>query len=229
MKHISLITIFFLGFMAQAQAPIGFYLSGGVTQTSLKSDDLLADPGMGFKIGSIFNMGYHQSYNYQVEVFFGLGSLDLLAVDENYESKENSKYAYSTTDIGFYFNYYIIKPEEGKFYMGPQIGTTFTFAPQLTETESTNNEYYLPHLMSDGELMTLPDINYSAGFGLTGGYNDFRFDLRYSLGLNNMLRDFQTNSYNQNGLYTGPSAEGKINTISFTVSYSVWKLMGVAE
>ena len=65
-----------------------------------------------------------------------------------------------------------------------------------------------------------------AGIGLTGGYNDFRFDLRYNLGLTDLLSNVQTNSYDENNNYTGPSLEGKMNTVTFTISYRLNKLFG---
>lgn len=228
MKYFTFLSTFLICLTLQAQAPRGFSLSSGLNYTTFESDDLLADPGMGFKVGTVFNTGYHETYNYQIEVYYNKSTLELLTVDQNLEYAGTSKHNFSTVDLGFYFNYYVIKPEEDKFYLGPQAGITFSFAGKLKPQNilSTEEEYYLPHRLTTNNLDSFPKVNYGAGLGLTGGYNDFRFDLRYALGLNNVLKDVQTNSYNENNIYTGPSLEGKMNVISFTVSYRLNKLFG---
>ncbi|HEX9978960.1 MAG TPA: outer membrane beta-barrel protein [Flavobacterium sp.] len=225
MKNITFFSIILFSFCLQAQAPRGFSISAGLNQTMLDSDDLLADPGVGFKGGLVFNWGYHETYNYQIEVMYNHGSINLLTVDENFESSGTSKTTFNTIDVGFYFNYYIIKPDEGKFYLGPQIGATFAVAPQFTPSGG-GDEYYQPYLIQENELTNIPKVIYGAGLGLTGGYNNFRFDLRYTLGLNNVLADVQTNDYDEFNRYTGPKFEGKINMVSFTVSYRLAKLLG---
>ena len=228
MKYFTLFATILMCSNLQAQSPIGFNATAGVNSSSLVSEDLLANPAMGYKAGIVFNFGYHETYNYQIETFYNKSTLDLLTVDSNYDDAGVSKFDYSTVDLGFYFNYYIIKLEEDAFYIGPQAGMTFSFGGQLEAQEATasDDEFYLPHLLNENSLSTLPKMSYGAGLGLTGGYNDFRFDLRYTLGLNNILTDVQTNSYDEFNRYTGPVLEGKLNTISFTISYRFFKLLG---
>jgi len=228
MKYFTLMAAFFIGLNLQAQAPIGFSLTAGANQSSLVSDDLLADPGMGYKIGTVFNFGYHESYSYQIELFYNKSTIDLLTVDPDFESAGNSKYNYASADLGLYFDYYILNPEEDQFYFGPQVGVTLSFGGQLTPQKSKGpgDEYYLPHLLDEYDLTELPKFSYGAGVGFTGGYNDFRFDLRYTLGMTNLLNDVQTDSYDGNNRYTGPKLEGKLNTFSFTISYRLNKLFG---
>jgi hypothetical protein len=228
MNKFKLLLLLIVPSLAVAQAPRGFSISAGVNQTSLKSKDLLADPGTGFKVGTVFNFGYHETYNYQVEAFYNSANLKLKSVDQNYENVHTSKYTYNTIDLGVYGNYYILKPDEDKFYCGLQGGLTFAIAGQLVPAKGadTGNEKYLPYLLNESSFQNMPKINYNAGLGLTGGYNDFRFDLRYSMGLNNVLKEVETDSHNENNIYTGPTLTGKINTISFTLSYRINKLFG---
>ncbi len=211
-----------------AQAPRGFSLTAGINQTDLNSKDLLTESGIGFKAGTIFNFGYHESYNYQVELFYNQSNLKLKTVDQSLENVSNSKYTYSTIDLGAYLNYYILKPEEDKFYVGPQAGFTLAFAGELIPAKGADvsGEQYLPYLLNESSFSNMPKVNFVAGLGATGGYNDFRFDLRYGMGLTNILKGTETNSYDENHRYTGPTLKGKMNCISFTLSYRIAKLFG---
>jgi hypothetical protein len=211
-----------------SQAPRGFYLMAGANSTTLKSDDILSDSGIGYKAGLNFNFGYHETYNYQIETLYNLSSIKIKTTDNSFQNVEDSKYNYPTIDLGFYFNYYVLKPDEDKFFLGPQLGVSFSFAGVLTPNgkRDVTEELYLPYLINENDLTYTPKANSFAGFGLTGGYNDFRFDLRYSLGLNNFLKEVEINSYDEFNRYTGPTLNGKLNTISFTISYRINKLFG---
>lgn len=227
MKYFTLFSLFFISFTLQAQAPRGFYLSAGLTSASLESDHLLGDPAMGFKGGLNFNFGYHETYNYQIEVMSSFNNVDLLAVNRDYERVGNKKFDYTTVDIGFYFNYYLLKPEEDKFFLGAQIGATAAFSGSFAEKGSdSEEEYYLPYLMRSEDFEDMPFIAFYPGIGLTGGYNDFRFDLRYSVGLTNILSGSETNNFDEFNRYTGPELDAKMNIISFTLSYRLNKLFG---
>jgi hypothetical protein len=243
MKKTLLFAIFLATFAGYSQAPRGFYATAGITQTELKSSDLLSTPGIGYKTGLNFNMGYHENYNYQIEMLFNHRALNFKTVSADYQTVGEQKYISETIDVGFYFNYYILKPEEDKFFLGPQIGfaaaITGQFTPGKTKTAEydfnnyseesyneynhTQGKYLLPYLLDEGSFENTPQINFDAGLGLTGGYNDWRFDLRYTKGLNNRLSGVETNNYDESHTYTGPALSGKLNTISFSVSYLFWK------
>jgi hypothetical protein len=229
MKYITILTFFLFTYTLQAQAPIGFLLSVGGNYSTIGSDDLLVDPSAGYKFGLAFNFGYHESYSYQIEVFQNKSTFDLLAVDANLEPTGSAKFSRTTADLGFFFNYYVLLPDEDKFYFGPQAGINFSFGGgelQAEKNVAPGDQYYLPYQLNETALTSLPKFNYGAGLGLTGGYNDFRFDFRYTFGLNNILQDVQTNSRDENNNYTGPTLNGKVNTLSFTLSYRLNKLFG---
>jgi hypothetical protein len=228
-QKISLILFLLSSLSIFSQAPRGFHLMGGINQSSLKSSDLSSDSGVGYIAGINFNFGYNESYNYQIEASYINSNFNLKSVDfnQNFESISDSKYSYNHLALGFYFNYYILKPDEDKFFLGPQIGVAGSFGGSfIPKSGNVDSELYLPYLLDENDLTKVSGFNYNLGIGLTGGYNDFRFDLRYSHGMNNLLSAVETNSYNQNNLYTGPSLNGKLNTFSFTVSYRVNKLFG---
>jgi len=243
MKKIIILAIFLATFAAYSQAPRGFYALAGITQSDLKSDDLLSTPGIGYKAGLNFNMGYHESYNYQIEMLYNHRALNFKTVTADYLTVGEKRYISETIDVGFYFNYYVLKPEEDKFFLGPQIGFTTAITGQFTPAKTkyveydynnfteesytayynNENQYLLPYLLESESFDNTAQVNFDAGLGLTGGYNDFRFDLRYTKGLNNRLSGVETNSYDDNHRYTGPALTGKLNTISFSVSYLFWK------
>jgi hypothetical protein len=228
MTKIKLLLLLLFPTILFSQAPRGFHISAGMNYTSLDSKDLLSDPGIGYKIGTVFTFGYHESYNYQFEVFYNNRNVNLKTVNQSYEYDGTTKYSKSAIDLGLFLNYYILKPDEDKFYFGPQAGLILSFGSGFTPSggEDVNGQYYLPHLLDENSLTKAEKIDYGAGFGLTGGYNNFKFDLRYTLGLTNVLGPVETNSYNSNYTYTGPSLNGKINTFSFVVSYSLARLLG---
>ncbi len=214
--------------MLQAQAPGGFAAFAGLNATSFESDDLLAEGGMGYRAGVVFLCGYHETYNYQFEFAYNQSKLNLLAVDSNYNRIADSKYNYTSTEVGLYLNYYILVPEEDAFFLGPQLGGTFYIGNTLEPAGggNTENENYLPYLLDENQLQDINKINYSAGLGVTGGYNNFRFDLRYNLGLSNVLKGVQTNSYDESNLYNGPTLEGKMNMFTFSINYRFLTLFG---
>ncbi|MDR6968436.1 hypothetical protein J2X31_002459 [Flavobacterium arsenatis] len=229
MKYFTFFIIFLLSFSIQAQAPQGFSLSAGGNYSGLQSDDLQNSAALGYKYGIVFTFGYHETYNYQIEFFQNKSTFDLPTIDADYQSSGSAKLDRNTSDVGFFFNYYVILPDEDKFYIGPQVGVNFSFGggelkPQ--KNVAPGDEYYLPHILSSYDLTSLSKFNYGAGIGLTGGYNDFKFDLRYTLGLNNVLQDVQTNSYDENNRYTGPALDGKVQSLSLVVSYRLNKLFG---
>ncbi|WP_309642506.1 outer membrane beta-barrel protein [Flavobacterium sp.] len=220
-KHILLyLSIMLLSFSLYAQAPRGFYGAIGYSQTSLKSSDLITESKPGFYAGFNFNMGYHENYNYQFEAIYRQNTISASYVDNTYAVAKDADLKYSTIEVGFYLNYYILKPDEGKFFVGPQAGIFASFGDNLSATtEDENGQNYLPYLVGSNSLSDYAKINYGLGLGLTGGINKFRFDFRYSLGMANPLKDVQTNSYDANNNYTGRSLSAKTNTLTFGVSY----------
>lgn len=219
------ITAFLTTFCIYAQAPRAWYASIGASQTELKSNDLLADPGIGYKAGLVFTMGYHENYNYQVEFGYNQRMFKLKAVDTDYQSVSDVKYSSGTLDLGAYFNYYILKPDQDTFFVGPQAGFNLGFMGEFkpANNNDVSNKKYLPYLLNENSFMNMPKVNYDLGFGITGGYNDLKFDLRYSLGMNNRLSGVETDSYNENHIYTGKELKGKLNSVSLSVSYVILK------
>jgi hypothetical protein len=226
MKNQSLLFISTLLFNLSiySQAPRGFYASTGLVQTNLKSNDLISNSKPGFLAGINFLMGYHENYNYQFEAVYKQNTLNLKYVEDTFDQAKDSKYKYSELNLGFYFNYYILKPEEDEFFLGPQAGAFFAVVDPLTASKGSdvNNQYYLPYLLNESDLTNSSEFNYGFGIGLTGGYNNFRFDLRYSLGMANTLERVEVNSYDQSNNYTGPTLQGKTNSLSFGISYNIF-------
>lgn len=210
-----------------AQAPTGFYLKGGITQTTLNSNDLLSEPGIGYNGGINFNFGYHETFNYQIEMTYSSRVINVKAFPSTSSLQENEltkvAFTYPSIDFGFYFNYYILKPDQDKFFVGPQVGLNTSISSGTIATDNDTNSKYLPYLNYNFIKSGDATVRFDAGFGLTGGYNRLRFDLRYSLGLTNVLDDVELDSYTPNNLYNGPELFGKFNTISFGVSYFLFK------
>ncbi len=223
-KFIILVLLtFFFSSNTFAQAPRGFYAAAGINQSTLSSSDLISNYGTGYKVGFVFNFGYHESYNYQIDFFVNQTSFKAKTVDNNLENLRDTKLNIGGLEAGFYFNYYILKPDEDKFFFGPQIGIAFSkIGNPNPSKESDNGNLYLPYLLDDTALTDSSVINLSSGLGLTGGYKNFRFDLRYSKGLTNLLSNVETNNYDESNTYTGPKLNAKLNTFSFSVSYLVF-------
>lgn len=251
MKKIHLITLLLTSMAIFGQAPRGFYATAGVSQSNLNSSDLVSTPGIGYKLGINFNMGYHENFNYQIEILFNHKVLNFKTIGSRTGTLGEEKYLSESLDVGFYYNYYILKPQEDKFFFGPQIGIASSIAGQFSkesafkgvldfsnsdgmsqeeilasiENGTYNDEsyYLLPYSISGDKFSNTPKINFDAGLGLSGGYNNFRFDLRYTKGLNNRLAGLETNSYDSNNRYNGPELKGKLNTISLSISYLMFK------
>ena len=213
----------FACFNSFGQAPRGFYGKTFINESTFKSNDILSDPALGYGVGVNFNCGYHESYNYQIEITYSKADVNFKGIDASYQNVYNSKQSYEGIQTGFYFNYYIVKPDENKFFIGLQVGISFTYGGYFKPVHDSGDEYYLPYLVNNTNLsLNPPSVSTNAGLGLTGGYNKFRFDLRYDMGLTNLLNGTQTNSYDESHNYTGKSLMGKLNTISFGISYKLF-------
>ena len=219
-QKLLIFSLLLLTFSSFGQAPRGFYAFAGYSQTSLKSSDMNTKSKPGFALGVNFNMGYHENYNFQFEALYRQNNISAKYVDYTLAQAKEADLKYSTAEIGFYVNYYVIKPDEGSIFLGPQAGVFATFADNLSSSgEDPNGQNYLPHLINNSNLSDFGKVNYGVGLGLTGGYNKFRFDMRYSLGLSDPMKNVLTNSYDGNNQYTGPTLSGKLNTLTFGISY----------
>lgn len=212
-----------------SQAPRGFYIAAGGNSTMLESSDLESESAIGFRGGLTFNWGYNENYNYQAEFYVNQSYLNFKTFDGSSENTTNSKYAFQTAEFGLYFNYYILKPEEDKFFLGVQAGPSISISPSLKPKggKDVTNETYAPHSLKEYDLTLLPEFLVNGGVGLTGGYNDFRFDLRYTHGFSNLMKEMKVpGAYDESNRYTGPELEGNVRMITFSVGYRLSKLFG---
>lgn len=220
MKKTILLAILMASFITYAQAPRGVYATLGVSQSEFASKDVLSDPGIGFKGGLTAAIGFHETFNYQLEMHYNRKTVNFKTLGDDYTTVGKSKYLSESIDVGAYFNYYILKPDEDKFFFGPQIGGNVSVFGLLTPADNKSaQDRILPYLLKDNSFQNESEINFDAGIGITGGYNRFKFDLRYTKGLNNRLAHTEIDSYDENNRYTGPALNGKLNSISLSFSY----------
>lgn len=201
----------------KAQEPSGYSILVGTNIANLKTSDLKAtSSGAGYFIGLGFNWGYSERFNYQFEFAATQNGINL----EDSNSNKN-KLDFGGIQTGFYFNYYIIKPDEDKFYFGPQIGLNATFGgSQDPKGEAFNSlTIFEPSGLNGIDISNAPNVIGGAGLGLTGGYKKFRFNLRYNLGLSNLLSNATT--VVEPGAYSDGETpfSAKLSSIGFTVSY----------
>lgn len=230
MKRVLLFIFLFSGITVTAQAPRGIYIAAGLNQSSLQSDDLLATSALGWRVGVNANFGYHETYNYQLEITLNQSNFDFLTIDATtFEPSGKSKYKMETVEVGAYFNYYILKPQEDTFFLGLQAGPMVAFGNTMERKsgQDASGELYLPYQLDENSFQeSMPKMTLNAGIGITGGYNNIRFDLRYTKGFTNLLSDVQTNSYDESGQYTGPALEAKVDMVSLALSYNLARLFG---
>jgi hypothetical protein len=216
----SFILFFFIIISAHAQVPRGFSVGVGMNQSMLDSDDLLSDPNLSYSAGFAFNFGYNESFNYEVDAIVSNNALKLDYVDAQALSVQQANYSIQNIDLSFQLNYYIIKPDEDKFYFGPSAGGFISFSNgQLSPKGNAEDQYYLPYRLTENSFSDMSKFNYGASVGLIGGYNKFRLSLKYNLGLSNFLNGIETDNYSENNLYIGPSLEGKLHSVSLILFY----------
>lgn len=224
--------LLFIPLLSFSQAPRGFYLMAGANSTTIQSDDLATEAGIGYRAGLNFNFGYHESYNYQAELVLNQSHINLLTLDSSFESATKSNYSFQSFEFGMYLNYYILKPDEDKIFVGIQAGPSVTFGASLTPKggEDVTGERYLPYLLSESDVANGPSFLLNGGVGLTGGYNDFRFDLRYTHGFSNAIKHLEApGNYDASNKYIGPEFSGSVSMISFAISYRLNKILGWGE
>lgn len=217
------ILFLFITISVKAQVPRGFSVGAGINQSMLDSKDLLTDPNISYSAGIIFNFGYHESFNYESSLILTNSALKLDYVDDQALTVHQAKYSIQNFDAGFQINYYIIKPDEDKFYFGPLAGVYASFGlGQLSTKGDVNGQYYLPYRLTENSLADINKINYGVSGGLVGGYNKFRLALKYNMGLSNFLDGVQTDNYSETNTYTGPTLKGKLHTVSLILYYKVF-------
>lgn len=220
MKNLLLpILMFFTLQIIYSQEPSGINILVGTNIPNYKSSDVITTPGAPSPfIGIGLNYGYHETYNFQFEIAYAPHNVKF----ENFDSKQKTYNFGGELQAGFYLNYYVIKPEEDKFYFGPQAGVNFILGAVKSEGGFSSLDRYEPSGINGIDLNNSSNWGYGVGIGVTGGYNKFRFNLRYNHGLSNTLgfvgKKGQPGSYLSNDFpYTG-----KLSSISFTLSYRVF-------
>ncbi len=203
----------FASFSIYAQAPMGFFLTLGGVNTSLKSNDLVTSPGIGLKYGISWSFGYHQTFNYQADFTQASARLTMPSVDDLGNSTQ-TKEKNSEFEANFVVNYFIVKPEEDKLYLGLTGGVfgaynSGTWSPVTSDANSYGFSNYSA-------------MNYGPVLGILAGYNKFKLGVRYNLGMANMLSDVKNGSYNEYNIYTGPTYSGKQSEISFLLYYRIF-------
>lgn len=204
---------------ANSQEPRGLNALIGANFANFKTSDLKASSaGPSSFIGIGFNMGYHETYNYQLEIAYVTSSINLENNQLN-NQLNNKKFGLGgTVQLGLYFNYYIIKPDEDKFYFGPQFGLYTSYGYTSSKNGFSTDDSFEPSGLDGIDLKSASIFNYGTGMGFTGAYNKFRINLRYNLGLSNVLRTIEEKvaegRYSDNRPYSG-----KLSSISLTLSY----------
>lgn len=216
MKKIILGILFFTSLQSCfAQEPQGWNFLVGTNSADFKTNDFIASKGgMGVFLGVGYNAGYHETYNYQIELAYVQNNINLKNTQLN-----NKKFGLGgIIQFGVYLNYYLIKPNEDKFYFGPQFGLYTSYGSTTSKEGFDNQEFFAPSGLSGIDLTNTREFNYGTGFGLTGGYNRFRINMRYNLGLSNVLGAISQVSTPGSGNDDKPYS-GKISSLSLTLSY----------
>lgn len=204
-----------------SQVPKGFSLAVMGTQSNLNSDVPSFEPGNGFGAGFSYHYGYHETFNYQVDALYNQSSI-AIPYTEDTGSKGTEDISLKSIDVLLYLNYYIIVPEEDKFYAGVQGGGFVTFYNQAWSLEGSESRTYDGNLKYDS-FESMKKFNGGLTFGIIGGYNRFKLSLKYNLAMTNALNGVQTDEFNDNNSYTGPALDGKLNSMTLTLYYKLFK------
>jgi hypothetical protein len=207
-----------------AQEPRGYSVIVGTNIANLKTTDLVASSvGPGYFLGIGFNWGYNERFNYQFEFAATQNAINLEGSNPYDITLNKYKVDFGGIQTGFYFNYYILKPEEDKFYFGTQLGLNATFGGSQDPNGDAFNSLtlYKPSGLSGVDISNTPNFLGGVSLGLTGAYNKFRFNLRYNLGFSNLLSNATT--VVEPGAYSSGDTpySAKLSSIGFTVSYRV--------
>jgi hypothetical protein len=219
-----IIYFFFFSILSYSQVNEGFYITAGLSTSNFKTSDLITSVGTGYKGGIVFCVGENENENFQLEIMYSNNVFSAKTIDnETYADVQDTKFNYASLDFGMYYNYYFFPVDEDEFYIGAQAGLTTAFGSTINPADSSlNNRNLLPNIIDVNKAFyELPTATFSPGAGITGGYNDMRFTLRYNQGLTNVLRFTETNNYDQSNRYIGPSFKGTFSSISFTVAYNL--------
>lgn len=214
MKNKLLFTLAFLASLSTfAQTPKGFFIMLGGVNTTLKSSDISTQPGMGLKYGLSWSAGYHETYNYQVDFTQANNRLIFPGFDDSGNST-NVKYKNSEFETSIVINYFLIKPEEDKLYLGITGGVFGSYINSSWQPVTSGVNNY--------DFQNYANINYGPVLGAVLGFNKFKLAVRYNLGMANMLSNVKNGSYNSNNIYTGPTYSGKQSEISLMLYYRIF-------
>tara|TARA_R110002111_G_scaffold27081_2_gene58276 strand:- start:15482 stop:16171 length:690 start_codon:yes stop_codon:yes gene_type:complete len=222
MKHFILFIILLTSLNCFAQVPNGWWFAAGGNMSSLNSEQLKSDGVLGYSFGIGMTTGYHERYHFEFNLIASTNNFDLYKSDFEGNDIGTVKASRSSADFSFNYNYYIILPEENKFYLGVRPGLDVVYHGKFKLKDDDDGYSYSVQPLA----ITPSSISNSSGkfnldpsLGISAGYNNFRFILKYNLGLGNYLNDLKTDSFDNSNLYTGPEIEGKLNRISLIVFY----------
>lgn len=207
-------------FNSYSQVPTGFYAAAGYNQGMFVSDELQSKSGIGYTAGLAFNIGYAESHNYTIETMYTVTPLEFEKINSSGDYI-NDKYEFNNFDIGLSYNYYIIHPDEDKFYVGALLG--FVASIGAISEISSESGFYLPKKeLQSKDIERFQGINLSPSFGLISGFNKFRLAFKYNLGTTNLMNSVHPDKYKlENGSYGGPTLVGKLSSINIILSYSL--------
>lgn len=210
MKKSLLLFSLFVATTAYCQAPKGFSIAAGANQTYLNADYFDTKAKTGWQAGVSYAFGESPSFNYQADLLFNHGAFDLGYRDAgNYYDDEITR---NSVDLLLHFNYYLLKPQESKFYAGVQGGVFAGYGEWDAKYEfGTPMGLPWPYMYED-----VTKFNYGISPGIVLGYDDFKLSVKYNIGLNNALDGLNKVWEEYDSYY---NYKGKLNSLTLTAYY----------
>lgn len=222
MKKIIIILFLIVGIKIYSQAPRGLYLSLGLNKTLPTSSVFQISSDIGYDLGILYVFGIDERYNFQAEQFFSIKSINVKTTTSPYTSFDDVSYSSINSITGLFANYHIILPDEDTFFFGPQFGFFIDAAIKkgykTTDGTNSSNIKVLPYLTEQSNFTSDRILNYGLGVGISGGYNRFKFSLRYNY---NFKKEFENiNIDSTPGVLISNKTDGaRINSLTFAVAY----------
>lgn len=204
-------------FFSKIQVAQDFGIKIGTISSNLESSSFISKSKIGHSLGITYNYDLGEDFSILYELGYADVGVKILAVDDEQNlDQDYYKFNIIAMDVGLIGNYFIMNPE-----LSVQAGLSYTFGNITRIKEEyryyrfgTNEELNTTNIESEDNRLDNLERYFSgsrdlaAVFGISGGQENIRVNLRYYLGLtpiNNKNRpipfDIKSNYFELSGLF----------------------------
>lgn len=189
-------------------------ISGGISQSTLFTDNFNSKPGIGFAGGLSVRGNYYNDFSmiFGMQFFYNMFSLETTSVSL---AKKDTEFSLSGAQVRLLLSYNIVK-DHVAIDFGPVLQVNGKMSVQDTDETNIINGT----LLQAKQVVDVTKINGNAYLGISAGNKVVRAVVFYQYGVNNILNNLNKES-SLKTLNGGDDFKGNIGTVSAQVLFNL--------